>query len=512
MYQHNPSGMSSESKHGRLLANRYQLLELIGSGSMGQVYRAQDKVLGGVTVAVKFLSQTLLNSRARERFEQEATVSALLGQQSIHIVGVRDYGVDDKDIPFYVMEFLQGESLGEMVRFRPLSPSRFLRLTRQICFGLESAHKGIVFQGEVCSIIHRDIKPGNIFVVQDSAFGELVKILDFGIAKPMLSGDSRTQSFMGTLAYCSPEQIEGRELDSRSDIYSLGVVMYEILTGEMPIMPENTSFGGWYEAHHQEKPKPFNPNLKLPPALTELIFHCLAKKPEARPQTVSAILQKLRELEPLLELPPSSASSQPHPPTFSPTKPAPGRKLLPLEKLGKQSSWPADKPQQKIVFPQILEAAEGSFASLWTMLERDDILQYGSSTRHSQFLFMRSPHPMLLWLSVLYQQELEPRWLPCYLDLKTETGQQLVDLLVERGCYWLLFFAMRNPQRCQKMVSLGLSPEQRATLKEWASASQSLTGSKPQVTKKLLKRELQALKPQLLAQFQENSIKRLAGS
>jgi serine/threonine-protein kinase len=472
---------------------------------MGQVYRAQDKLLGGVTVAVKFLSQALLNSRARERFEQEATISALLGQQSIHIVGVRDYGVDDKDIPFYVMEFLQGESLSEMVRFRPLSLSRFLRLTRQICFGLESAHKGIIFQGEVCSIVHRDIKPGNIFVVQDSAFGELVKILDFGVAKLLLSGESKTHSFMGTLAYCSPEQIEGRELDSRSDIYSLGVVMYEILTGEMPIMPENCSFGGWYEAHHQESVKPFNPNLKIPPALADLILHCLAKKPEARPQTVSAISQKLTELEPLLELPassPTSASSQQRPALFSATKPAPNRKLLPLQQLGKQSRWPADKPQQKIVFPQILQAAEGTFASLWIMLEKEDILQYGSSTRHHQFLFLRAPHPMLLWLCVLYQQELEPRWLPCYLDLKTEAGQQLVRLLAERGRYWLLFFAMENLQRCQKMASSAIATEQQASLREWADASQSLDENKPQITKKLLKRELQKLKPQILAKLQ----------
>jgi serine/threonine-protein kinase len=495
--------MSSESKHGRLLVNRYQLVELIGSGAMGQVYRAQDKLLGGVTVAVKFLSQALLNTRARERFEQEATISALLGQQSIHIVGVRDYGVDERDIPFYVMEFLQGESLSEMVSFRPLSLSRFLHLTRQICFGLESAHRGILFQGEVCSIIHRDIKPGNIFVVQDAAFGELVKILDFGIAKPMLSGEDKTQSFVGTLAYCSPEQIEGRELDSRSDIYSLGVVMYEILTGEMPIMPENVSFGGWYEAHHQDTPKPFKSALKVPPDLAELIFHCLEKNPEARPPTVGIILQKLTELEILLKLPASSPSTQAPPLPVTKAKSALNKKPLPLEKLGKQSNWPADKPRQKIVFPQILQAAEGTFASLWIMLEKESILQYGSSIRHNQFLFMQAPHPMLLWLCVLYHRQMEPRWLPCYLDLKTDTGQQLVRLLAERGRYWLLFFAMENP-RCQKMASLAVSPKQQKALLEWADASQKLARNKPQVTKKLLKRELLKLKPQILAKLQAN--------
>lgn len=109
--------MSAESRHRRLLANRYQLVELIGSGAMGQVYRAEDKLLGGVTVAVKFLSQTLLNKRMRERFEREATISALLGEKSIHIVKVRDYGIDEKEVPFYVMEFLQGESIGEIIKY-----------------------------------------------------------------------------------------------------------------------------------------------------------------------------------------------------------------------------------------------------------------------------------------------------------------------------------------------------------------------------------------------------------
>ncbi|MFM7580221.1 MAG: protein kinase, partial [Microcystaceae cyanobacterium] len=102
--------MTPDPRHRRLLANRYQLVELVGSGAMGQVYRAEDKLLGGVTVAVKFLSQALLNNRMKERFEREATISALLGEKSIHIVRVKDYGLDEKEIPFYVMEFLQGES------------------------------------------------------------------------------------------------------------------------------------------------------------------------------------------------------------------------------------------------------------------------------------------------------------------------------------------------------------------------------------------------------------------
>lgn len=100
--------MSTSIKKSRLLANRYQLVELVGKGSMGEVYQANDVLLGGVSVAVKFLSQAVLNQTKRDRFQREATICALLGETSIHIVRVRDYGLDEREIPFYVMEYLQG--------------------------------------------------------------------------------------------------------------------------------------------------------------------------------------------------------------------------------------------------------------------------------------------------------------------------------------------------------------------------------------------------------------------
>ena len=137
---------------GRKLANRYQILELVGEGAMGRVYRASDQLLGGVTVAVKFLSQMMLNKKMRERFEREATVCALLGEKSIHIVRVRDYGVDEKEIPFYVMEFLQGESLSDVILYETISESRFVNLIRQICLGMKSAHEGINFRGNFAKL------------------------------------------------------------------------------------------------------------------------------------------------------------------------------------------------------------------------------------------------------------------------------------------------------------------------------------------------------------------------
>ena len=225
----------------RILANRYQLQEVLGAGAMGQVYLAHDKLLGGVPVAVKLLSISIHNKKLRvqERFEQEAKTCAILGQKSIHIVRVMDYGVDEHGTPFYVMEYLQGENLNDAIRLQPLTLPRFLSLARQISLGLQCAHQGILVDGVLCPIIHRDVKPSNILVVEDSSLGELVKVLDFGIAK-LIQGDSnQTKYYLGTLAYSSPEQMEGNDIDPRSDIYSLGVMRFEMLTREMPILGES---------------------------------------------------------------------------------------------------------------------------------------------------------------------------------------------------------------------------------------------------------------------------------
>ena len=500
--------MPPESRHRRLLANRYQLIDLVGSGAMGQVYRAEDKLLGGVTVAVKFLSQALLNHRMKERFEREATISALLGERSIHIVRVRDYGLDEKEIPFYVMEFLQGDSIGDIIKYRPLPVERFLKICRQICFGLECAHKGILFQGEICPIVHRDIKPSNILLVQDAALGELVKILDFGIAKLVQAEESQTQAFMGTLAYCSPEQMEGKELDNRSDIYSLGIMMYEMLTGEMPLFPTSSSFGSWYEVHHHTKPQSIHPSHHVPPSLEALIMGCLAKSPKDRPQTVDDVLKALEAIESsliTLAIPLSKISfvdpADSQPTIIASSQPAAQKKLLPIQELCKQMGWPTDKPHQKIVFPHVLRAAEGTFASLWVMLDQEDILTRMTSIRYNQFLMVTNPHPMILWITVLYHKEYGPRWLPCYLDLKTSSGQRFANLLGQSGNYWLLFFAFENPQRCQEVLPATIAPNQCKLLTEWAMTSQTIEGGKPQITKRLLKQEFEKLKPKIIAKL-----------
>jgi len=485
--------MIKDPNIGRKLANRYQLIELAGKGAMGQVYRAEDTLLGGVTVAVKFLSQMLLNNKMRDRFLREATICALLAEKSIHIVRVRDYGVDDNDIPYYVMEFLEGENLNEVIKQQSISLPRFLSITRQICLGLEPAHQGIVFNREPTQIIHRDIKPSNVLIVQDPTLGELVKILDFGIAKLIEANRDQTHSFMGTLAYCSPEQMEGKELDNRSDIYSLGIMMYEMLSGEMPIIPNTPSFGGWYKAHHNTPPRP----LKQPvtPALKELILKCLAKDPNLRPQSVSEILQALEPLE-------QGQTQGSGPAQVALQKldqpPAPS-----IEAICLQATWPKDKPKQKIVFPKLIRTSRGVLATLWAMLSAQDIANRQFSTRYNQFLFLTTPHPMLLWITVLHNREFGPRWLPCYLDLKTSLGQKLARQLGEAGSYRMLFFAVEDPHKCKHVMTSTIDPAQCQMLLNWANSSQGLSSSaQPQISKTMLKREFERLKPQILIKLE----------
>ena len=504
--------MNQDPNHGRLLANRYQLSELVGEGAMGRVYRARDTVLGGVTVAIKFLSQTLLNDNMRERFEREATISALLGEKSIHVVRVKDYGVDINNIPFYVMEFLSGESVNDVIRYQPLSLSRFLTLTRHVCLGLESAHQGIYFNGELCRIIHRDIKPSNIIVLQDPTLGEVAKILDFGIAKLIQASASQTQSFMGTLAYCSPEQMEGKELDNRSDIYSLGVMMYEMLTMDMPLLPQNSSFGGWYQAHHTFKPEPFSPKLNLPSELQSLVFRCLEKEREKRPQTVREILQILENLpknseqEPYLQ-----DTTQEIPENFQATivedTTLKAESNSSVTEFCWQTSWPKDKPQRKIVFADLLATPLGEVPVLSVMLDKQDILNRISNIRYNQFLFLNHPHPMLLWITLLHHPEHGPRWLPCYLDLKSQKGQKLSRTLAEVGKYRILFFALNEPQQCQHIASSTINQHNCSMLQKWANMSQvtkSLGNVK--VAKKILKKELAKLKPAILTRVEASDI------
>lgn len=287
---------------GRLLAQRYRLVHLLGQGGMGRVYLAQDLLFGGVEVAVKLLSQPAMDRRTRLRFEREAKACAALGQKSLHIVKVNDYGITPDEVPFYVMEYLNGKTLKDILAAGALPLERFFRLARQIGLGLKAAHEGILMEGQRVQVIHRDLKPANVIVVADDSFGELAKLVDFGIAKLLNSHESLsfTHAYLGTLAYSSPEQLEGLPLDVRSDIYSFGIMLYQMVSGQMPLKPTTESFPGWYQAHHKHRPIPLEDwglKFPLPAGLSDLILGCLAKDPAARPQSVANVLAELEHIQ-----------------------------------------------------------------------------------------------------------------------------------------------------------------------------------------------------------------------
>lgn len=491
----NKSPFTSPSSTG-LLANRYQLKQLIGSGGMGEVFLANDILLGGIPVAIKFLTQTVVDSKMQQDFAREALMSAALSQKSLHIVRAYDYGVNEKGKPYYVMEYLCGKSLKDLI---PLSLSMFLTLSRQICLGLQCAHQGINIDGKICPLVHRDIKPANILVIPDPILGQLVKILDFGIARFLnyASTASTSRGFNGTLPYCSPEQLDGEKLDSRSDIYSLGVMMFEMLTGKKPWEPETDYFGAWYKAHHFEEPKTIadvKPTLKIPQKLNNLIMSCLAKKSCDRPQNIAQILQVLNSLEQ------SNSTSLP---TIS-SNPILSRPLdsgLPIavEKSCRKLLWPQNKPIQEIVFPQLIDTAQESMTALWLMLPKQEIKNYALSTRYNQFIFITSPHPMLLWVTVLYDRQLAPKWLPCYLDMQNPQNLKMLGFLAENEHYPLIFFTLEAPHSCTNVLSSRIEPTQRQILKTWVQQTHSLPpASQPQVSKQLLKQQYKQMQSRIL--------------
>ncbi|MEM9447769.1 MAG: serine/threonine-protein kinase [Cyanobacteria bacterium P01_E01_bin.6] len=513
--------MSTDPNFGRKLSNRYEIVETLGQGSMGKVYGAKDLLLGGVFVAIKFLSQNLTNQKVLDRFEREAMICAMLGQRSIHIIRVTDYGVDEYAVPYYVMEYLVGSPMIDQIKKGPISIPRFLGLVRQICLGLRCAHKGITIDNEVHPIIHRDIKPSNIFITRDDSVGELVKVLDFGIAKTLQEDSEQTNCFMGTLAYASPEQMEGLELDGRSDIYSLGIVMFQMLTGKLPVNADTHTFGAWYKAHREYSPRSLMDasgpllrsatNMKarddIRRALKNIesvIMSCLEKDPRNRPQSASDVFESLKTLEERFaagrELGYKIQDALKKKPTV------PKESLMTPEDICRLQSWPKDKPIADIVFPHILRTSKQPLLTLWVMLPRIAIEQLTDCTAHNKFMFIESPHPVLLWVTVLYSVEHGPRWFPCYLDLKKRYAQKMLNLLIEAKHYRVLLFSREYSQACTRVITLTITEpaarvssdlvnDQADQLKKFSLLAKSAPTTQSSYSKDFLKDELDKIKP-----------------
>ena len=488
---------------GQFLNNRYLIRDLIGKGGMGRVYLAEDTAKGGMPIAVKILSLSLANQQMSQRFAREIFIGAQLGRKSKHIVRILSYGVTEDKTPFYVMEYLQGKNLKQILKIQPLTISKFLEICNQICLGLKCAHEGISLKGEIFPIVHRDIKPENIFISEDSKQGEIVKILDFGIAKFLTerSGMTLTDSFIGSLPYCSPEHMEGRKLlDVRSDIYSLGVLMFEMLTGKHPFQTKSNSFGTWYQAHRFQMPptvEEVNPQVKIPQVLEKLLMTCLAKEISDRPQNINQILEDLEKVNlQLNNVIPSNSSENIN--LSCPVQLVPATLLSEKECL--QKNWPKNKPIAPIGFPHLLHTHQRLIPTFWSMLPKQEITKYLDKIHGTEFISKMNVYPMLLWVTVLYNaQPSLTKWLPYFLDLKDNKGEKIARSLAEVGYYHLLFFPLEDPNRCSHVTTLRLTANQRQQLVDCLDMSQQSNELiLPNEAKNLLKTDYEKLKLDIL--------------
>lgn len=279
---------------GSILNQKFKILSLLATGGMGVIYRGTQLALER-PVAIKVLTPNATSSQIdpnfHKRFFLEASILARL--QHPNIVTVFDYGRVENMEPeryFMAMEFLEGETLFRRMRKdRCVAPSEAMNIARQIARGLREAHKH--------GVVHRDLKPSNIMLVPGEDLGELVKILDFGLVK-VVADDSEelTQqgSFLGSPRFMSPEQISHGKVDLRTDIYSLGIILYQMLCGKVPFEAPNSV--QILIAHLQQPVPPMrerSPDVEVPEALEAFVRRCLSKDPEGRPANMDAFIKGL---------------------------------------------------------------------------------------------------------------------------------------------------------------------------------------------------------------------------
>ncbi len=300
---------------GRTIGQKYQVEALIGEGGMGKVYRARQVALDKLVV-LKVLRHTLLgDDRTVARFKREAKAASRLNHANS--ISILDFGIAEDGALFIAMEFVPGQDLHTVLsKDGPLPEQRIVRIVSQVLSALYDAHNA--------GVIHRDLKPENIMVEQRRNEPDFVKVLDFGIAKiqdaegegPALT---RTGFVCGTPEYMSPEQARGATLDHRSDLYAVGVILYQLLTGRLPF--ESDSAVGYATKHLTEEPLPPSrkrADLRVSPAMERLIMRALSKSPDDRPQDAEAFKAELLAVEKERERRANSASAARRP------APAPG--------------------------------------------------------------------------------------------------------------------------------------------------------------------------------------------
>ncbi|HEY4183619.1 MAG TPA: protein kinase [Polyangia bacterium] len=279
-----------DSLVGATLAGRYLIIRRIGEGGMGAVYEAKHTIIGKRVAVKVLLEKFLTKSDFVARLLQEARLASAIGHE--HIVDVTDFGTTDDGRAFVVMEFLDGESLAQLVmREAPLPVERALRIARQVASALGAAHaKGIV---------HRDIKPENVYLIHRGD-GDFIKVVDFGISKAVKQGQgddapdyrlTHTGLLLGTPLYMSPEQARGEEdLDHRVDVWALGVLLYECLTGEVPFRANNyLGIISQVLTHEALSPSRLRPELGISEAVETVVMHAMEKDRARRYPTMADV-------------------------------------------------------------------------------------------------------------------------------------------------------------------------------------------------------------------------------
>jgi serine/threonine protein kinase len=268
--------------HSRVFMGRYETIRLLGEGGMGRVYLARQLDLGRQVVVKVMHDHIAADPKFRERFTRETLLMARF--QHPYAVTLYDASLNDPQGPCIIMEYIRGVSLDQLLqRNGRLTPARVGRLLYQLCEVLQAAH-GV-------GIVHRDLKPANLMVVDPDTPYELLKVMDFGLAK-LLTPDqmakitqTHTEFAVGTPGYMCPEQARGEEMNGRGDLYSVGVILYELLTGRLPFADRSTM--DLLLAHVSEAPPPFSfasAAVQVPSAIERVVQKCLAKHPEDRPR------------------------------------------------------------------------------------------------------------------------------------------------------------------------------------------------------------------------------------
>ncbi|HKQ68575.1 MAG TPA: serine/threonine-protein kinase [Polyangiaceae bacterium] len=291
LVSHPPAASTVGCYTGTTLDGRYVVENILGEGGMGIVYLARHKVIGK-KVAVKVLRTDFAHDREiAERFLQEARAASSIG--SPHIVDIADFGELDDGSTYIVMELLDGVSLSKLANAKKRLPlHRIIGIGRQIADGLAAAHAR--------GIVHRDLKPENVFLVRRGSDPDFVKILDFGIAKvtkDATSKETRAGMLFGTPHYMSPEQAAGTPVDGRTDVYALGVILYELVSGRVPFDGDNMI--AILTQHLLKNPIPLRtlvPDAGVPPALEAIILKAMSKQADQRYPTMEAMSVDLDKL------------------------------------------------------------------------------------------------------------------------------------------------------------------------------------------------------------------------